>query len=501
MTDYWRKRIEKEQLAQKERDAQLGKEMSRLYQSHFVDVTKEVKGFLERYADKNGLSYTEAMKRVEQFDVVTFQDKAKRYVETRDFSPQANRELALYNLKMKMNRLELLKANLTLALATLESDEMRLTNRFLNEEVIQTLKQQAGLLGRSVASQGNLQAVAQARINTPFEGATWSRRIWHRQAYLRQQVDAFTQDLVVRGVNPTTAIRKLRLTFDVTAHQAKRLAVTEGARVQTEVQREMLKRAGFEMVEYITEPNACPICGPHGDKHYRIDQLVPGLNAPPMHPFCRCSIAAWEDTQGLNNKLEDKMEHEQAVNISPKKTKNLFSVDRNLVNSKTFHDKFENLPFSKNVNENLYKSGLKILEHRDGTNVEDLYILDARTGEEITKNISAQQGYKVGLNNAQYTKVLDNESIVILHNHPEGGRLSYADIKTLFETPNAKGSVVVGHDGSVFVAHSPNRNISIAEIYGKLYNGYVREYQNKDIAKLRATDRLYEMGIFSHEKK
>lgn len=305
MTDYWRKRIEKEQLAQKERDAQLGKEMSRLYQSHFADVTKEVKGFLERYADKNGLSYTEAMKRVEQFDVAAFQDKAKRYVETRDFSPQANRELALYNLKMKMNRLELLKANLTLALATLESDEMRLTNRFLNEEVRQTLKQQAGLLGRSVANQGNLQAVAQARINTPFEGATWSRRIWNRQSYLRQQVDAFTQDLVVRGVNPTTAIRKLRLTFNVTAHQAKRLAVTEGARVQTEVQREMLKRAGFEMVEYITEPSACPICGPHGDKHYRIDQLVPGLNAPPMHPFCRCSIAAWEDSAKSSLKSDE----------------------------------------------------------------------------------------------------------------------------------------------------------------------------------------------------
>lgn len=501
MTDYWKKRIEQEQLIQKARDAELGKEMSSLYRSHFVDISKEITSFLERYANKNGLSYQEAMKRVEQFDVQAFQDKARRYVEARDFSPQANQELALYNLKMKMNRLELLKANLTLELANLERQEIKLTRRFLEDEVRQTLKQQAGLLGRSVASQGTLQALAQARIKAPFEGATWSRRIWDRQTVLRQQVDKITQDLVIRGVNPTTAISKLRRTFDVTAHQAKRLAVTEGARIQTEVQREMLKQAGFEMVEYITEPSACRICAPHSGKHYHIDKLVPGLNAPPMHPFCRCSIAAWEDTQGLNNKLEDKMEHEQAVNISPKKTKNLFSVDRNLVNSKAFHDKFENLPFSKNVNESLYKSGLKILEHRDGTNVEDLYILDARTGEEITKNISAQQGYKVGLNNAQYTKALDNESIVILHNHPEGGRLSYADIKTLFETPNAKGSVVVGHDGSVFVAHSPNRNISIAGIYEKLYNGYVREYQNKDIAKLRATDRLYEMGIFSHEKK
>lgn len=335
MTDYWKKRIKQEQLIQKARDAELGKEMSSLYRSHFVDISKEITSFLEHYANKNGLSYQEAMKRVEQFDVQAFQDKARRYVEARDFSPQANQELALYNLKMKMNRLELLKANLTLELAQLESNEMKLTERFLKDEVRQTLKQQAGLLGHSVASQGTLQAVAQARIKAPFEGATWSRRIWNRQTVLRQQVDKITQDLVIRGVNPTTAISQLRRTFDVTAHQAKRLAVTEGARIQTEVQREMLKQAGFEMVEYITEPSACRICAPHSGKHYRIVQLVPGLNAPPMHPFCRCSIAAWEDSAKSVDNISDKVYNESVDKLDLMAKSQLYTVgDRIRVSAK-----------------------------------------------------------------------------------------------------------------------------------------------------------------------
>lgn len=42
-------------------------------------------------------------------DIKTFAEKAKRYVENRDFSDQANAELRLYNLKMRISRIELKK--------------------------------------------------------------------------------------------------------------------------------------------------------------------------------------------------------------------------------------------------------------------------------------------------------------------------------------------------------------------------------------------------------
>lgn len=171
-----------------------------------------------------------------------------------------------------------------------------------------------------------------------------------------------------------------------------------------------------------------------------------------------------------------------------------------MVNSKQFHDKFEKLPFSKNVIESLYKFSLKILEHRDGSDVEDLYILNSRTGSEVTKNVSTKVGFKVGLTSAQYQKVLEEDGVIILHNHPEGGRLSFSDIKSLFGTPNAKGSVVVGHDGSVYVAYAPNRSFSVEKLYQKYYNDFVSSYQNKEIARVLATDKLYELGVFMYEE-
>ena len=51
-----------------------------------------------------------------KLDIAAYQRKAKRYVADKDFSKQANEEMRLYNLTMKVNRLEMLKANIGLEL-------------------------------------------------------------------------------------------------------------------------------------------------------------------------------------------------------------------------------------------------------------------------------------------------------------------------------------------------------------------------------------------------
>ena len=49
----------------------------------------------------------EAKRRVSKLDIAAYQRKAKRYVADKDFSKQANEEMRLYNLTMKVNRLEM----------------------------------------------------------------------------------------------------------------------------------------------------------------------------------------------------------------------------------------------------------------------------------------------------------------------------------------------------------------------------------------------------------
>ncbi|MCU0082077.1 minor capsid protein [Streptococcus danieliae] len=290
--DYWKKRIRAEQEAKIERDASLGEEMKRLYDYHFSEIEKEIRAFEQRYADKNGLTLKDVRERVSDMDVQAFEEKAKRYVAEKDFSAKANSELALYNLKMRMKRLELLQYQMDLEMIALSDSEHKMTEKFLNQEYAKELELQAGLLGGSVLSDGAIKQMAQATLNTPFKGATWSSRIWERQDELRHIVAKMTEDLLLRGKNPTEMIPRLRREFGVSASEARRLAVTEGARVATEAQKQAFDANGYTEYEFISEPKACEICKPLDGKIFKVAKMTPGENASPMHPHCRCSAAA-----------------------------------------------------------------------------------------------------------------------------------------------------------------------------------------------------------------
>lgn len=290
--DYWRKRIEAEQRAKIERDATLADEMKRLYAYHFDALEKEIRAFTDRYSEKNNIPLAEVKKRVSEMDVKVFEEKAKRYVAEKDFSAQANRELSLYNLKMKINRLELLQYQMDLELVALTEGEHSLTSRFLNDEYIRELEFQAGLLGQSVPSANQLKQLAETTLNANFHGANWSDNIWKRQTALRSVVAKLTEEYLLRGKNPTTLVSKIRREFDVTSYEARRLAITEGARVATEAQRQSYIDNGYDEYKFMAEPSACAICKPLNGKIFKVSEMIPGETAGPMHPFCRCATAA-----------------------------------------------------------------------------------------------------------------------------------------------------------------------------------------------------------------
>ena len=39
-------------------------------------------------------------------------------------------------------------------------------------------------------------------------------------------------------------------------------------------------------------------------KHFKVEKMMPGENAPPMHPHCRCSTAAWSDRKEYDEWLD-----------------------------------------------------------------------------------------------------------------------------------------------------------------------------------------------------
>ena len=227
-----------------------------------------------------------------KLDIAAYQRKAKRYVADKDFSKQANEEMRLYNLTMKVNRLEKLKANIGLELVAGHDEQEKFMSKILRGRTEEELQRQAGILGKTVRNNAKL---AETIPNASFHNATFSERIWGNQTALKAELSKQLQVGMIQGKNPRVLAREIQKTFGASASNAERLMRTELARVQTEAQKQSFLANGFEMYTFHVNHGCCAACSDLDGKHFKIKDMMPGKNAPPMHPNCRCSVSAYED--------------------------------------------------------------------------------------------------------------------------------------------------------------------------------------------------------------
>ena len=291
---YWKNR-ETEQRKHNIRDeAEYQKHIREIYQNMIDEIEKEINGFYGKYAKKEGITIAEARKRAAKADIEALGRKAAKYVKEKNFSDQANEEMRLYNMTMKVNRLELLKAQIGLEMVAGFDELQKYYGDILTDRTISEFERQAGILGKTI--QNNAKA-ANAIVNASFHNATYSDRIWMYQDMLKNELSSLLQTGLIQGQNPRRLATHLRKRFGVSQSNAERLMITELARVQTEAQKQSFERNGFEEYAFLALGDACPICKALDEKHFKVEKMMPGTNAPPMHPRCRCSVAAYEDSE------------------------------------------------------------------------------------------------------------------------------------------------------------------------------------------------------------
>lgn len=287
---YWRVREEQQHKKNLEESAKHDKELEKIYRSMQVSIQKDIDAFYTRYATKEGISMAEAKKRADKLDIEAYAEKAKKYVATHDLSERANTEMRLYNMTMKVSRLELLKANIGMELVEKFEDMNDYMDDKLTERTKDELKRQAGILGGSVYKS---EEMAASIVGASFHSATYSDRIWAHQDQLKYELHRLLTIGLIQGVNPKKLASDVAKTFGVSLRNAQRLMRTEMARVQTDAQFESYKRNGFEYYQYHTlGVKACPICRPLDGKIFKVSEMLISENAPPMHPNCRCSTSA-----------------------------------------------------------------------------------------------------------------------------------------------------------------------------------------------------------------
>lgn len=298
--DYWKEREEAQRKKNIKDEKEYDKEIKKIYQNMMDRINNEIYSFYAKYASDNGITMREAKKRASKLDIEEYARKAAKYVEEKNFSKQANEEMKLYNLTMKVNRLELLKANIGLELIKGHNILYQFFYKLLHRRVTNEADRLSGILGDTVIANKKF---ADSIVNASFHNATFSDRIWMHQDLLKNDINNLLQTGLIQGRNPNVLARDLRKRFNVKISNAERLMRTEMARVQIDAQMKSYAANGIDEFEYIAcgGSDVCDICKKIDGKVFKVSKMLLSENAPPMHPNCHCSTGVHID----NKEYED----------------------------------------------------------------------------------------------------------------------------------------------------------------------------------------------------
>lgn len=300
---YWRDReLEWKKKRLKDEQEYAG-EIQEIYANMMDSVEKEIESFFTRYANKENITMAEAKKRVSNIEIEAYKRKAKKYVKEKNFSDEANEQMRLYNLAMKVNRLELLKANIGLELVAGHDELKSYTGDKLEGAYLEEIKRNASILGDTVIDNAK---TAKAVADSSFKNATFSERIWVNQDQLKNSLSSVLSNALIQGKNPREFIPLIRKKFDVSRCNAERLLRTEIARIQTQAQAESYEANGIDEYEYIAcgLKDVCPLCKEMDGKTFKLKDMEIGENAPPMHPNCHCATAPHSDRKEYEKWLD-----------------------------------------------------------------------------------------------------------------------------------------------------------------------------------------------------
>lgn len=457
--EYWKKREEENLKKNLKTEETYRKELNQIYDYMMDQIQKEINGFYTKYAKKEGITLAEAKKRVSKLDIEAYERKAAKYVKEKDFSDEANEEMRLYNATMKINRLEMLKANIGLEMVDGFNELQQFFDQKLTERTLQEFERQAGILGKTIRN--NAQA-AGVIVNASFHNATFSDRIWLYQDMLKADVDKLLQEGLIQGRNPRVLARHLEKRFGASRYDAERLMRTELARVQIEAQKQSFERNGYEEYEFIALGSACGICKELDGKHFKVKDMMPGENAPPMHPNCRCSVAAYEDSDeyeawldfldkgGTTEEWERSREFAEKEESKRKYEYKDTVVNTSEISSAGYRRKFTDITGENKISRTLWECALDVLNHRSGTKYEDLAFIDNKTGKaEINKNFNKENTAIPSKGMKKMLRDADANTVIAIHNHPGSSAPSLSDIMACKERKYKYG-LVVCHDGKIY---------------------------------------------------
>ena len=162
-------------------------------------------------------------------------------------------------------------------------------------------------------------------------------------------------------------------------------------------------------------------------------------------------------------------------------------INQSYIESGEYRKKFDNISNIKELNRLIYQLSKKILYHRSGSLIEDMYWIDADNIKVVASEIAQTQNEKISYSKKTKHIIKKQKHLITIHSHPNSFPPSIEDFNSNFENSYTLG-VICCHDGKVYI-YSANQHINTL-YYKLIIEKFLKNGYNNKEAQLKTLEQL-----------
>lgn len=305
---YWEMREARNMYKDMQLAEDCAKELSVIYSKAAVYTAKQIEGIFNRFASKHHLTRDEAINLLSEADSKDFEKLLEAYKnKTGAQKREVLAELEAPAYKSRMKRLDDINKSINKlinAVASKERDEIDKTMRKVYESsyhhAVYEAARMSGLdLQTAPIDEGALETI----LKKKWSGQNYSERVWNNT---QKVADALKEELMIGALTGKTEKEmtdSINEQFLSGRNKARRLVRTESSYIHNEAHFQAYKDYGIEEYRFVAtlDLRTSQICRERDGSVYRVNDKKIGVNAPPMHPWCRSTTIMNLDDETMHN--------------------------------------------------------------------------------------------------------------------------------------------------------------------------------------------------------
>ena len=304
--EYWAKRKAHLIYQQMDKAEKQADQFDKVYQEAKTYLDKEINKIFDKFQRDYGLSQVDARQVLKNMKDKKDLNELRKVLEARPNDPNIQRLLAdldspAYSFRMK--RLERLSDDLDRMRESIYRSEKTGSDAFYSDLMKDSyykatfdLQQQTGLAyGFSGLPESEIKHLQS--FSWLDDGSTYSTKIWKNTGKLTSSIKDELLTSLMTGRDTRETAQAIAERFNVGQNDARRLVRTESAFFHNQMELLSYEEADIEKYIFVAvlDKRTSRICQEHDNQVYDRDKAVPGVNCPPMHPWCRSTTVAYDE--------------------------------------------------------------------------------------------------------------------------------------------------------------------------------------------------------------